>query len=139
MLIALVLSCLAGSVWAQSFSPPRLPQGHPNMQGVWRPAVLSAAFDVQAHEATFQSPAGPSVIIDPSDGKLPYLPEAARRAKLNWEERDRDPVGYCHSHGVPRSLVPPFPLEILQDGDYFAILSETEHTVRIIPLDGRLH
>jgi len=40
---------------------------------------------------------------------------------------------------VPRQLVPPFPLEIVQDGDYFAILSETEHSVRVIPLDGRPH
>jgi len=139
MLLALLLILIAGSGWAQSFSPSRLPDGHPDMQGVWRAATLSAAFDVQAHEATFQSPAGPSVIIDPPDGKLPYLPEAAKRAKLNWDERDRDPVGSCHSHGVPRSLVPPFPLEIVQDRESFALLSETEHTVRIIPLDGRPH
>jgi len=139
MLRALLLSFLIGSGFAQPFSPPRLPNGHPDMQGVWRGAILSAAFDVQAHEATYQSPAGPSVIIDPPDGKLPYRAEAAKQAKKNWDERDRDPVGYCHSHGVPRSLVPPFPLEIVQDGDYFAILSETEHTVRVIPLDGRPH
>ena len=135
----LLLLCLIGSALAQPFAPPRLPKGHPNLQGVWRAATLSAAFDVQAHEASYQSPAGPSVVVDPPDGKLPYLVEAANQAKRNWEERDRDPVGYCHSHGVPRSLVPPFPLEIVQDGNYFAILSETEHTVRIIPLDGRPH
>jgi hypothetical protein len=120
-------------------SPPRLPNGRPDMQGVWQSAVISAAFDVQAHEADDQIPAGPSVIVDPPNGKLPYLPEAAKRAKLNWDERDRDPVGYCHPHGVPRQLVPPFPLEFVQDGDYFAILSETEHSVRVIPLDGRPH
>ena len=125
--------------WGQSFAPPRLPDGHPNMQGVWRAASISAAFDVQAHEASDQIPAGSSVIVDPADGKLPYLPEAAKKAKLNWEERDRDPVGYCHPHGVPRQLVPPFPLEIVQDGEYFAILSETEHSVRVIPFDGRPH
>ncbi len=139
MLRALLLSCLISLGWAQSFSPPRLPGGHPDMQGVWRAAILSPAFDIQAHEGTFQSPAGPSVIIDPPDGKLPYLPEATKRAKVNWEERDRDPVGYCHPHGVPRELVPPFPLEIVQDGDYFVLLSETAHDVRIIPLDGRPH
>jgi Xylose isomerase-like TIM barrel len=109
------------------------------MQGVWRAAVISAAFDVQAHEAGYQIPAGPSVIADPPDGKLPYLPAAAKTAQRNREEGDRDPVGYCHPHGVPRQLVPPFPLEIVQDGDSFAILSETEHSVRVIPLDGRPH
>jgi hypothetical protein len=34
-------------------------------------------------------------------------------------------------------MFPPFPLEILQDGDYVVILAETEHGVRIIPTDGR--
>ena len=71
------------------------------------------------------------MVIDPQDGKLPYLPEAAKRAKVNWDERDRDPVGYCHPHGVPPSnLCRPSRWRLSQDGDYFAILSETEHTVR---------
>jgi hypothetical protein len=133
------LCCAIAAAAGQTFSPPRLPNGHPDMQGVWRAASISAAFDVQAHEAGYQIPAGPSVIVDPPDGKLPYLPQAAKQAKLNWDERDRDPVGYCHPHGVPRQLVPPFPLEFVEDGDYFAILSETEHSVRVIPLDGRPH
>src|SRR5450631_830936 len=139
MLRIWIISCLVASAWGQSYSPSRLPDKHPNMQGVWQAASISAAFDVQAHEASYQIPPGPSVVIDPQDGKLPYLPEAAKRAKVNWDERDRDPVGYCHPHGVPRQLVPPFPLEIVQDGDYFAILSETEHTVRVIPVNGSPH
>ncbi len=118
---------------------PRLPDGHPDLHGVWRAASISAAFDFQAHEADYQIPAGASVVVDPPDGKLPYLPEAAQKAKQNWAERDRDPVGYCHPHGVPRQLVPPFPFEFVQDGDYFAIFSETEHSYRVIPLDGRPH
>jgi hypothetical protein len=38
---------------------------------------------------------------------------------------------------VPRVMFPPFPLEIVQDGNYVLILAETEHGVRIIPTDGR--
>ena len=34
-------------------------------------------------------------------------------------------------------MFPPFPLEIVQDGNYVLILTETEHGVRIIPTDGR--
>jgi hypothetical protein len=142
---ATFLVCLVALVYGgrslaqQSFSPPRLKNGRPDMQGIWQSATISAAFDVQAHEESFLLPAGPSVIVDPPDGKLPYLPNALAQAKRNFEERDRDPVGYCHPHGVPRSLVPPFPLEIVQDGDYFGILSETEHSVRVIPTDGRPH
>jgi hypothetical protein len=53
--------------------------------------------------------------------------------------RERDPTAHCHIHGVPRSLVAPFPIEIVQDSSYLALLSETEHDVRIIPLDGSPH
>ena len=137
MKIFLVLA-IAGSLAGQT-AIPRLPSGRPDLQGVWRNGTISAAFNVEAHEETFLSPAGPSVIVDPPDGKLPYLPAARKQALLNWEHRDRDPVGYCHMHGVPRVMVPPFPIEIVQDGDYVVLLSETEHGVRIIPTDGRPH
>ena len=36
-------------------------------------------------------------------------------------------------------LVPPFPIEIVKDSGNVVLLSETEHSVRIIPLDGRPH
>jgi hypothetical protein len=118
---------------------PRLPDGHPDLQGIWRNGVNSAAFNVEEHAETFASPAGPSVIVDPPDGKLPYLAWARAQANDNWLHRERDPVGHCHMHGVPRAMVPPFPLVIVQDSSYVTILTETEHGVRIIPLDGRPH
>ncbi len=40
---------------------------------------------------------------------------------------------------MPRLLVPPFPIEIVEDSNDVVLLSETEHSVRIIPLDGRPH
>ena len=100
-------------------------------------ASLSAAFNVEEHVASYGTPAGPSVIIDPADGRLPYLPGMRDRALDNDKHRERDPVGQCHMHGVPRVMFPPFPLEILQDREYVVILAETEHGVRIIPTDGR--
>lgn len=90
-------------------------------------------------EESYASPAGPSVIVDPPGGKLPYLPAARKKAEDNWAHRERDPVGHCHMHGVPRVMVPPFPFMIVQDGDYVVMLFETEHSLRIIPADGRPH
>jgi hypothetical protein len=136
------LAAILGSMlWAQpaKFDPPRQPDGHPDFQGIWRNGATSAAFNVEEHAETYASPAGPSVIVDPADGKLPYLPAARAQANDNWEHRERDPVGHCHMHGVPRGMVPPFPFLIVQDSDYIAMLFETEHGVRIIPLDGRPH
>ena len=124
---------------AQSFSPPRLPNGRPNFSGVWRDATASAAFDVEAHAEAYGTPAGPSVIIDPKDGKLPYLPSAKAQLDWNKQHRELDPVGHCHPHGVPRTMVPPFPMEIVEDEHYLAILFETSHDMRIIPLDGKPH
>lgn len=136
-LLVLLLSTAVGA-WAQSeFSPPRLTDGHPDFRGIWMAASLSAAFNVEEHGASYGTPAGPSVIIDPPDRKLPYLPGMRERALDNDKHRERDPVAHCHMHGVPRVMFPPFPLEIVQDGNYVVILSETEHGVRIIPTDGR--
>ncbi len=100
---------------------------------------FSAAFNVEEHPAAYGSPPGPSVIIDPPDKKLPYLAGFREQAEDNNLHRERDPVASCHMHGFPRVMFPPFPLEIVQDGDYFVILSETEHGVYIIPTDGRPH
>lgn len=126
-----------GVVCAQAFEPPRTPQGHPDLSGVWQAATLSAAFNVEEHGASYGTPAGPSVIVDPPGGKLPYLPGMREKAEYNDRHRELDPVGQCHMHGVPRVMFPPFPLEIVQDHPYVVILSETEHGVRIIPTDGR--
>ena len=98
-----------------------------------------AAFNVEGQAESYNGPAGPSVIVDPPDGKLPYLPAAKEKMKDNAAHRQSDPVGYCHMHGVPRTMVPPFPLSIVQDGQYVVMLFETEHGVRIIPMDGRPH
>ena len=104
------------SVAAQTeFTPPRLADGHPNFGGIWMAASLSAAFNVEEHGASYGTPAGPSVIVDPPGGKLPYLPGMRERAADNDQHRERDPVGQCHMHGVPRVMFPPFPLEIVQD------------------------
>ena len=119
------------------FTMPRLANGHPDFQGIWMAGTLSAAFNVEEHAEKYGTPAGPSIITDPPGGKLPYLPGMRAIADSNDSHRERDPVGQCHMHGVPRVMFPPFPLEVVQDGDYVVILTETEHGVRIIPTDGR--
>jgi hypothetical protein len=62
---------------AEPFAPRRLADGHPDFGGIWMAASLSAAFNVEEHGAKYGTPAGPSVIVDPPGGKLPYLPKNA--------------------------------------------------------------
>jgi hypothetical protein len=135
----LILISMAAFGQPGKFEPPRQADGHPDLQGVWRNASIVAAFNVEGQKAYYNEPGGASVIVDPPDGKLPYLPAALQQANDNHVHRERDPTGHCHMHGVPRSLVPPFPTEIVEDSNYVVLLSETEHSVRIIPLDGRPH
>ena len=127
-----LMTLVAAAALAQP-APKRLTDGHPDFGGIWMAGTLSAAFNVEEHEAKYGTPAGPSVIVDPPGGKLPYLPGMREIAENNDQHRERDPVGQCHMHGVPRVMFPPFPIEIMQDGPYVVILTETEHGVRIIP------
>lgn len=92
-----------------------------------------------------------SLIIDPTDGKIPPLTpeaqkrEAARAAALSkrgpadsWT--DRNLAERCITRGAPK-----MPggynnnFLIVQNRGYVAILQEMIHEVRIIPLDGRPH
>src|SRR5438874_10952257 len=116
MKLAILLLLATGAAPQSGFTPPRLADGHPNLGGIWMAATLSAAFNVEEHAASYGTPAGPSVIIDPKDGKLPYLPGFREQARDNDAHRERDPVGQCHMHGVPRVMFPPFPIHIVQDG-----------------------
>lgn len=139
MRFLLLLAATTAFGQSSKFEPPRQPDGHPDLQGVWRNSAIVAAFNVEGQQAFYNEPGGKSVIVDPPDGKLPYLPEALRKANDNHVHRERDPTGHCHTHGVPRLLVPPFPIELVEDSNDVALLSETEHSVRIIPLDGSPH
>ncbi|HTW64085.1 MAG TPA: hypothetical protein VME17_05690 [Bryobacteraceae bacterium] len=139
MRLLLLLFSIAAFGQSSKFEPPRLADGHPDLQGVWRNSAIVAAFNVEGQKAYYNEPGGASLIVDPPDGKLPYLPAALQQAKDNHDHHERDPTGHCHMLGVPRSLAPPFPTEIVQDSNYVVLLSETQHDVRIIPLDGRPH
>ncbi len=139
MRFVLLLFSIAAFGQSTKFEPTWLADSHPDLQGVWRNSAIVAAFNVEGQKAYYNEPGGLSVIVDPPDGKLPYLPVALQKANDNHLHHERDPVGYCHMHGVPRLLVPPFPFEIVQDSNSVVLLFETEHSLRIIPLDGRPH
>ena len=90
-----------------------------------------------------------SLITDPSDGRLPALtPEGQKRQADTAATRARPPAGpedrslseRCLTFGAPR-LAAGYNsyYQILQSPDAVAIVMETIHDARIIPLDGRPH
>jgi len=127
----LFLSC---GLNAQTYTPPKTPTGEPDLQGIWQ-VRNTANWDLEHHAASYRSPAGLGVVVDPPDGKIPYQPEALEKKKQNSANRaTADPVEKCYLAGVPRTMYLPYPFQILQTPDEVMIFSEYVHTVRWIPI-----
>ena len=140
----------------------RLPDGHPDMQGLWLKSNggFQGLFVGSLDGTNFAAPrgggdgrgarGGRGAGGGPRGGGLggfpppqyEYTPEAA----LEKQDRQRrpydDPEAHCHLPGVPRGLEQPaglYPVQIIQDEKYFALLHEYVHDARIIPTDGSPH
>ncbi len=136
----LVVCTMAGVLPAGIFAQiPRAADGKPDLQGIWQ-ARNTAAADLEDHGASMGIPAGRGVIVDPPDGKIPYLPAAAEKRKENFKNRaTADPLGKCFLAGVPRITYLNFPFQIFQTPQVVAIAYEYDHATRTITLDGRKH
>lgn len=125
---ALSITVLTFPLFAQSpqsgFSPPRLKDGHPNLQGLWKMG------------ASGPPPRAGSGIFAGMD----YLPAAlAARDELATKPHE-DLVAQCVTASVPGGLLyPPYPSLFVQDGSFFVIMHEFAHDVRIVPVDGSSH
>ena len=64
------------------YSPPRTPDGVPDLQGVWGGAGGDGTSYLEDHEfVDVTTPAQESFVSDPPDGKVPYTPWALARRK----------------------------------------------------------
>ena len=90
-----------------------------------------------------------SLVIDPSDGRIPYTPEMRERGRLQAAYRvggarnswvDVDTGERCLTDGLPMFWLGYNPNhQIVQTPDHVVILHEMFRDRRIIPLDGRAH
>jgi hypothetical protein len=91
-----------------------------------------------------------SLVIDPPDGRVPEMTDAAQerraagrsRTDRNLEQpwRDRSQLERCITYGLPSAILPGLynnNIEIIQSPGYVAIVHEMVHDTRIVPLDGR--
>ena len=119
---------------------PRLPDGRPDLQGLWMKSTggFQGLFIGSLNGTNFAAGGrGP-----PAAPKYEYLPEAAAEQKDRAQRSFDDPEGRCHLPGVPRALDQPaglYPVQIIQDENYVALLHEAMHDVRIIPTDNSQH
>lgn len=121
----------------KNFSPPRTADGVPDMQGYWDRAYTSQ--DIEEHVADgFNVQAGPSIVIDTPDRKIPYQPWAMA-LKKEMVAKYISPLAACLPPGVPRYVIAPGPHQVFQTPGYVVHLLEYSHSHRIIPTTPRPH
>jgi hypothetical protein len=119
---------------------PRLADGKPDLNGIWQ-AVAGADVNLDDHIADRYAPGGQSVV---EEGEIPYLPEALKQRRANYEKRGAlDPVtAQCDLPGVPRiTYARNLPFQIFQkpDGDKITILYEFAEAHRFVYTNGTAH
>ena len=119
---------------AKTFTPSRMPDGTPDMQGIWR-GQSGGVENIEAHAGNGDVNAGPTFVVDPPDGKIPYQPWGFVQRKENVEKYI-DPNVSCLSSGVPRMLYTPGDIAIVQSPGTFVIAHSRSHTFRVIPTTG---
>ena len=135
------------------WTPPRLPDGQPDVQGHWVSDAVGAAHSVEygrdPDDDTLQNRVGernPIVITEPADRRIPYQPAvAARRAQLLRDIFPPTELAHIDPHvralpdGVPRNNYVPGGMQFIQLPGHVLILYESNHASRLIPIDGRPH
>ncbi len=129
------------------WQPTRLTNGQPNVQGIWQAAGPEGAAGLTIEplpRANGGNTTAPGMVVDPPDGRIPYLPWAlARRDEVrenhltpNRAQVDTRNRGW--PDGVPRiNYYSVNPFQIIQVPGAVVILYEAQHEFRYIPLDGR--
>jgi hypothetical protein len=118
---------------------PRASDGKPDFSGIWQVLDNSTNGNVEPHQASYGVRAGQGAIVDPPDGKIPYLPAALARRQENFKNRAKDPIAYCWKPGVPRITYIPFPFQITQTPKWMQLTYEFVHSHRNIYLNDSPH
>ena len=121
---------------------PRTADGKPDLRGLWNGSGgrFTHTALIETHEGGFGILAGSSIIIDPSDGVIPYQPRALaernrRRDDLNAYE---DRASHCESYGMAR--LHQFDLDVQYAGPLIIMESATPtRQARIIDMRRREH
>jgi hypothetical protein len=127
------------------YTPPRTPEGVPDLQGIWGGAGGDNNSYLEDHEYVDRTtPAQETFISDPPDGRIPYTPWALAKRMEIMRGLDRGWPGEDGSrlHVSPGSFclfyMPVFSFdeqEIVQKPGSVIMLSDD--TYRVIPTDGR--
>ncbi len=103
--------------------PPRKPDGHPDLSGIWiaEPALL--------HDATAH--------LKPGEVQLTPKGQAIYDERKSGAVANEDPDAHCLPQGVPKIHHTPLPFKIVQEHDLVVMLYEAFGQYRQFFLDGR--
>lgn len=153
---AIILSTVFGHAQAPettgSWTPARLPDGQPDVRGIWRPVIqggrsledpgVPGGIEEEINRSRGLSRKNPSRVVDPPDGKVPYQPWAAALRQQQMENEigatrpeHIDTQARCFILGVVRQSANAN--QILQAPGYVFLVNEAYHNYRVIPVDGR--
>jgi hypothetical protein len=110
-----------------SAAPPRLPDGRPDLSGLWKPANVYGG-----------KPANFAANLQVDD--IPYQPwaKALLDERKNGAQENDDSSALCLPQGVPRMVAAPGQWRLIQKPEYIAIMYEAFGILwRQIFLDGR--
>jgi hypothetical protein len=124
---------------AKAFNPPRTPDGRPDMSGYWRRRA-QAFEDLEEHPRNPDDGGGPSVVVDPADGKVPMQAWADARRRENAAKFLHHNAA-CVLSGAAGTMYMANIYQFLQNRDHFMLIGEglSAHPFRIVPTDGRPH
>src|SRR5262245_62053127 len=127
---------------ARTFTPPRTPDGQPDLQGLWEAPMARGLGNIEGRAAADKengTGSQTSLVVDPPGAVIPYHPWA-RRQKAENEEHYVDPYAHCLPISAPRIMASPRTRQIAQYPGYLTIVNESGgHPFRVIYMDGRPH
>jgi hypothetical protein len=139
---------LSASLAAQDTPPkpskdvPRMPDGHPDMTGVWQGGSNRIGTWEEANvDGGFVAGNVPITpyAVKGKQPPPPYQDWAQKKVDESYARRGVDePMVRCLPPGVPRTtLMGLFPMQIVQTPKMVVMLFEVFHEFRLIPIDGK--
>lgn len=103
---------------------PRLPDGKPDLSGVWEPEANKYVRDIAA---------------DLKPGSVPFQPwaKALYDQRTDGSHSREDPDANCLPQGVPKISGAPAPWKIVQERNFIVVIYEAFNLWRQIFMDGR--
>ena len=120
MVSALAATLVVPAAAGQSgkWTPPRTPDGKPDLSGFWQGPLMRNFFE--------------------SVGGPPFTPAGKAAYDYNMTQ-SINPEGLCLPAGIPRASISGVPFEIIQNTQRVAFLYELMNVWRSVPINGGVH